>query len=458
MPAAHDIDSLLAVLRVALAAGLVIAAVRAEAPRVLRAAWLVAAYLLLWHDLAWLGAVLTVALATGSIALALRALSRRRNPDCGCRGRPDEVARALPGVLLNEVAIVIAGVVVVRGPHGSGPDVVTWLGDLTVLQHAAILAAVALPAVAATRMRPPAPAAPTPAEPVRIRSAAPDRPLLTIGMPTYDDFDGVYFSLQALRLYHDLEDTELLVVDTYGCGATRDLVEAWVGGRYVLAPEASGTAAAKDLVVRHARGRAVLCCDSHVLFEAGVIARLKRYHADHPDSRDLLQGPLVYDDGRIISTHLEPRWRGQMWGTWATDPRGAEPEGEPFEIEMQGLGAFSCRVADWPGVNPGFRGFGGEEGYVHAKFRRAGGRTLCLPWMRWMHRFPRPAGIPYPLLVEDKLRNYLLGHAELGLDTGPVIAHFADHLPADGLQTVVDEVTNGGGRWPASSGASSASP
>ena len=40
---------------------------------------------------------------------------------------------------------------------------------------------------------------------------------LTIGMPTYNDFDGVYFTLQALRSYQDLRDTELLVVDNYGC-------------------------------------------------------------------------------------------------------------------------------------------------------------------------------------------------------------------------------------------------
>ena len=37
---------------------------------------------------------------------------------------------------------------------------------------------------------------------------------LTIGMPTYKDFDGVYFTIQALRMYHDLNDVELLVVDT----------------------------------------------------------------------------------------------------------------------------------------------------------------------------------------------------------------------------------------------------
>src|SRR5690348_12228659 len=36
---------------------------------------------------------------------------------------------------------------------------------------------------------------------------------LTIGMATYNDFDGVYFTLQALRLYQDLEHVELLVID-----------------------------------------------------------------------------------------------------------------------------------------------------------------------------------------------------------------------------------------------------
>ena len=59
---------------------------------------------------------------------------------------------------------------------------------------------------------------------------------LTIGMATYNDYNGVYFTLQALRLYQDLRDTELLVIDNYGCPDTKALVEGWVhGGRYLLA-------------------------------------------------------------------------------------------------------------------------------------------------------------------------------------------------------------------------------
>ena len=179
---------------------------------------------------------------------------------------------------------------------------------------------------------------------------------LTIGMPTYNDFDGVYFTIQALRLYQDMDDTELLVVDNFGCEHTRTFVEGWTRARYILATEAVGTAAAKNRVFAEARGEAVLCLDSHVLLAPGAIARLKAYYRDHPDSIDLLQGPLVYDDLRTMSTHFDPVWRGQMWGIWGTDPRGLDPEGEPFEIWGQGMGVFNCRKDAWPGFNPAFSG------------------------------------------------------------------------------------------------------
>ena len=254
---------------------------------------------------------------------------------------------------------------------------------------------------------------------------------LTIGMPTYNDFDGVYFTLQALRLYQDLTETELLVVDNYGCEHTKKFVEGGAKGRYILATDAVGTAAAKNRVFAEASGEAVLCCDSHILFDPGAIARLKTYYEQHPDSRDLLQGPLLADDLKTVLTHYKPVWRREIWGIWATDPRGVDPEGEPFEIWGQGMGVFSCRTEAWPGFHPAFRGFGGEEGYIHEKVRKAGARCLCLPWLRWNHRFGRPAGVPYPALLLDKVRNYIIGFTELGLDLEPVRTHFANRLSAE---------------------------
>jgi hypothetical protein len=91
---------------------------------------------------------------------------------------------------------------------------------------------------------------------------------------------------------------------------------------------------------------------------------------------------------------------------------------------MQGLGLFACRRDSWPGLNPRFRGFGGEEGYLHEKVRRGGGRTVCLPALRWVHRFNRPEGVPYPPAWDDRIRNYLIGWRELGWDDAPVREHF----------------------------------
>ena len=122
-----------------------------------------------------------------------------------------------------------------------------------------------------------------------------------------------------------------------------------------------------------------------------------------------------------------------------TRGRASGPDGEPFDIPMQGLGLFSCRKAAWPGFHPGFRGFGGEEGYIHEKFRKLGRRCLCLPWLRWVHRFGRPAGAPYPLRLRDRITNYLIGHREVGLDEAPVLEHFrAIATEAEMVQAVRD--------------------
>jgi hypothetical protein len=78
------------------------------------------------------------------------------------------------------------------------------------------------------------------------------------------------------------------------------------------------------------------------------------------------------------------------------------------------------------GYNKEFRGFGGEEGYIHEKYRRNGRKTLCLPFLRWLHRFERPEGISYPNNLQERYKNYLIGFRELGLDTTELDEHFKD--------------------------------
>ena len=129
-----------------------------------------------------------------------------------------------------------------------------------------------------------------------------------------------------------------------------------------------------------------------------------------------------------------------MYGIWKTNPQGKDPNAEPFEIPMQGMGVFSCRKEAWLGFNNHFRGFGGEEGYVHEKFKQRGRKCWCLPYLRWVHRFGRPEGVKYPLTMEAKLRNFFLGHFELGLDIEPIIEHFSEFKTREQLRHMANNV------------------
>jgi hypothetical protein len=268
---------------------------------------------------------------------------------------------------------------------------------------------------------------------------------LTIGMATYDDYDGVYFSLQALRLYHPeiLAETEFLVIDNHPDGPCskplKALEQSIPNYRYVPLNSRTGTAV-RDGVFSEASGEFVLCIDCHIFFVSGAVRRLMDYFDTNRQTRDLLQGPMVHDDLGTISTHYHPAWRSGMYGYWEFDERGKDPNAEPFEIPMQGLGVFACPRSAWPGFNPRFRGFGGEEGYIHEKFRRAGGRVLCLPFLRWLHRFQRPMGLPYRNTWEDRVRNYVIGFRELGLPTTEMEAHFRELLGDAPVTRIFEDV------------------
>lgn len=268
---------------------------------------------------------------------------------------------------------------------------------------------------------------------------------LTIGMATYDDYDGVYFTIQALRLYHPeiVSDVEFVVIDnnpTGACAKSLKSLETHIPNyRYVPHAEKSSTTV-KGLIFEQSSGKYVLCLDCHVFVVPGAIKGLLDHFDAHPDTRDLLQGPLLYDDLKSLATHFSPGWRGGMYGQWDFDEAGGEINAVPFDIPMQGMGLFACKRSAWPGFSDKFSGFGGEEGYIHEKFRQAGGRTLCLPFLRWVHRFDRPFGVPYRNNWEDRIRNYMIGFSELGLDIEPIRAHFGEFLGQDVASRIIDPI------------------
>jgi len=237
-------------------------------------------------------------------------------------------------------------------------------------------------------------------------------------------------------------------------------------------------------------------------YPGGVMA-LYDYFRDNPKTKNMVTGPQVHDSFSVYNTHFNDEWGARMHGRWgqawecgcrrpgalrftvigqndqaayfglAAPQRpvvactcGRELPAMPFngshqklraagykalgwevldpafEIPAQGLGLFACRKDAWPGFNPNFRGFGGEEMYIHEKVRRNGGRVMCLPGLPWWHRYGKPEGIAkYPNNLFERARNYVLGRLELGLpyedvrenmcNTGGLTENLWDYLVKD---------------------------
>lgn len=276
--------------------------------------------------------------------------------------------------------------------------------------------------------------------------------LLTIGMATYDDYDGVYFTIQALRMFHlqQIEDkVELIIVDNNPKSkhgqAVEKFIKTFTKGKYIPFEEKKSTSVRNE-IFKHASGKYTLCTDCHVLFQSSAIANLLAYYAQNPETSDLIQGPLWNDDLKNLSTHFDPVWKNDMYGFWKEDKENFK-KGEPFEIPMMGLGVFSCRTEAWPQFNKNFKTFGGEEWYIHEKFRKNGNKCICLPNFGWVHRFARPNGVPYPNILEDRIFNYLIGALEnYGDENHPfiqqVIENFKQKLSIEKINQILINAKN----------------
>jgi hypothetical protein len=277
---------------------------------------------------------------------------------------------------------------------------------------------------------------------------------LTIGMAVYDDFNGAYFSLQAARLYHPevFDDLEFIILDNNPYSAHGKELKGFVeqhlrdsndkpNGRYIPITDKVSTSI-RDKTFTESNTPYTLNMDCHVLVAPGAFKKLIDFYEERPETNDLYHGPMLYDNlrGDMSSTHMDPVWRAQMFGIWASDKRGYDPDGEPFEIPMHGMGLWTCRTESWAGFNPLFRGFGGEEGYIHQKVHDRGDKVWCLPFLQWMHRFQRPDGVKYVLTVENKVRNYLISAYELGTDPEAVVDHFKEYINDTKIRLMMRDV------------------
>jgi hypothetical protein len=312
-------------------------------------------------------------------------------------------------------------------------------------------------------------------------------PILTIGMATYDDYDGVFFTINSIILHHPeiLDKIEFIVVDNNPNSDHGKQVEKSINTikqrklkyqpKYIPYTEVIGAANAKNKIFDEASGKFIMSVDCHVLFPQGCLKRLVDYLEANPDTSDILHGPLLGEDGGVI-THINYQWRTEMLGTWGSawkykniefsvinddnnakfvslkdgkteifihefsdkswvkheqrlqeigcQKLGTNIDEHPFEIPAHGMGMFICSKKYWPNFNLNVRGFGGEEFYIQRKHIANGYKVVLLPFLRWLHRFGRPNGVKFPLTLWNKVRNYVLQFKEMNWDLQEIYNHF----------------------------------
>lgn len=280
--------------------------------------------------------------------------------------------------------------------------------------------------------------------------------LLTLGTACANDPHGLRWTLQILFNHHRQMMTsgeiEFIVIDNADCKRTQAVAEKY-GVKCIVDTSVRGTAYPRDLLFRKASGRFVGCMDCHIDIYPGVLGRLADYLNANPDSRDMLQGPLMTERGGIMWTEFidhhpdgNERWGDGMLGQGHA--REHDPAGPGFEIQSQGLFFFVIRkdvFLEVGGFNPAMRGFGGEEGYIHEKIRRAGGKCLCLPWMKAWHAFKFGGEEPpYPALRLDMFKNYLHIRKELDIDATTLIQHYSSRINPLKMAEAIREVYGDG--------------
>lgn len=285
---------------------------------------------------------------------------------------------------------------------------------------------------------------------------------LTIGSALWGEPTEVQMTYQALRMMHPevMARTELLAVQNMQnapkAAKIKGMFEGWFRGtcansRYIEYFDAIGTSPAREQIFKHARGKIVMVIDPHIFIQLGGVKAVLDYFERNPESKDIVTGPILWDNLRTGTTHFIDVWRGEMWGIWGMawetpTHKGSSlrfsvyedvqtktcvfvslsmdhkilngktvansftfPENLPFpgherviremgayvldspklefEIPGMGLGMFAMRKDAWVHFHPHSRHFGGEEMYIQEKVRAAGGKAICLSDAAWWHKF-----------------------------------------------------------------------
>lgn len=259
-------------------------------------------------------------------------------------------------------------------------------------------------------------------------------------MACYDDFDGAYFTIQALRLYHDVEDMEIIVIDNNPTSPHGERLRSFAPRacvKYIPVTDRVSSWVKYDSIL-HASGDVVVGMDCHVLLIPGAISFLREWWNQNQGCRDLLTGPVVYDELKKGSLYLKPEWNKHDFGVWSE--LTSYGENQPTEVPMQGMGFWSIWRTCWPGIPKNIRGFGAEEWCIAERIRAHGGRVISHPAIGWNHRFAWPKRT-FPLTLDDKITNYYRGWLSVYKNINhPRMQEMTNHWKTQILPEKVDNI------------------
>lgn len=157
-----------------------------------------------------------------------------------------------------------------------------------------------------------------------------EKPLLTIGMAHYQDFSGLWATIQSLRLNNLglMPQVQFVVVnnspeDKETGRAIRNLLVNTREPQHTWEPVYAeltgikGTSASRNAIFEHAAGKYVVVMDCHLELAPQSLQRLMDYYSANPETSDLLSGPLINDTLKSFSTHFRDHWDDGMWGQWS---------------------------------------------------------------------------------------------------------------------------------------------
>ena len=275
---------------------------------------------------------------------------------------------------------------------------------------------------------------------------------LTIGIYTHDDYDGVRYLIDSIRLNDPdiLSDIEFSIIDNCPGTPNSDAIIEYLKTavkNVAFSYNAFGRYSNhiwRFEAVELAKTPYVVVVESKLQFAPGALKALINFFDAGLDNGLIITGPRIKDDFSGVLTHFRYAWDGEFYGIAEKDER-ADTQTEAFEIEGLLPGLFAVRKDSFFKIPKGpFAGNGiyGEDVVLSlTNFVVKNKRALCLPALKWSCRMVKASGSAIPDSVLNRFHNY--STAFLLLDAKDKLAElksqFANSISEERMSEIISK-------------------